>query len=46
MRRLDEDLDSCRQSESLLHVICALGAKYVGTSNLQNKTDTHSDSSL
>ncbi|KAJ5745287.1 hypothetical protein N7520_010469, partial [Penicillium odoratum] len=27
MRRLDEDLDSCRQ-ESLLHIICALGAKF------------------
>ncbi|KAJ5524402.1 hypothetical protein N7494_011052 [Penicillium frequentans] len=28
MRRLDEDVDSCRQSESLLHIICALGAKF------------------
>ena len=27
MQRLDEDVASCRQSESLLHVICALGAK-------------------
>ncbi|KAJ5672943.1 hypothetical protein N7507_002070, partial [Penicillium longicatenatum] len=28
MRRLDEDVESCRQSESLLHIICALGAKF------------------
>lgn len=34
MRRLDEDVDSCRQSELLLHIICALGAKYVNLSFL------------
>ncbi|KAJ5947725.1 hypothetical protein N7466_000740 [Penicillium verhagenii] len=28
MQRLDEDVDSCRRSESLLHIICALGAKF------------------
>ncbi|KAJ5919869.1 hypothetical protein N7454_009704 [Penicillium verhagenii] len=28
MQRLDEDVDSCRKSESLLHIICALGAKF------------------
>jgi hypothetical protein len=27
MQRLDEDVEACRNSESLLHVICALGAK-------------------
>lgn len=27
MQRLDEDLDSCCNNESLLHIICALGAK-------------------
>jgi hypothetical protein len=32
MQRLDDDLDSCCNNESLLHVICALGAKYVSTS--------------
>ncbi|KAJ5108491.1 hypothetical protein N7456_005166 [Penicillium angulare] len=28
MQRLDEDVESCCQSESLLHIICALGAKF------------------
>ncbi|KAJ5676184.1 hypothetical protein N7462_009081, partial [Penicillium macrosclerotiorum] len=27
MQHLDEDLESCRNSESLLHVVCAMGAK-------------------
>lgn len=27
MQKLDEDFETCRQNESLLHVICALGAK-------------------
>lgn len=27
MQRIDEDIGSCRDEESLLHVICALGAK-------------------
>lgn len=27
MQRLDEDLELCRDEESLLHIICALGAK-------------------
>ena len=27
MQRLDEDLEFCRDQESLLHIICALGAK-------------------
>lgn len=46
MRRLDEDVDSCRQSESLLHIICALGAKYVNFSFLEDTTKLHPDSSL
>jgi hypothetical protein len=29
MQRIDEDAVSFRDEESLLHVICALGAKYV-----------------
>ncbi|KAJ5475936.1 hypothetical protein N7475_001665, partial [Penicillium sp. IBT 31633x] len=28
MQRLDEDLESCCNDESLLHIICALGAKF------------------
>ncbi|KAJ5735955.1 uncharacterized protein N7483_001080 [Penicillium malachiteum] len=33
MQQLDEDPESCRQSESLLHVICALGAKFFALNN-------------
>ncbi|KAJ5234742.1 uncharacterized protein N7469_003910 [Penicillium citrinum] len=29
MQRIDEDIGSCRDEESLLHVICALGAKFL-----------------
>ncbi|CAG8374419.1 unnamed protein product [Penicillium salamii] len=29
MQRIDEDLESCRNEESLLHIICALGAKFL-----------------
>ncbi|KAJ5815698.1 hypothetical protein N7474_007475 [Penicillium riverlandense] len=29
MQRLDEDFDTCCNNESLLHVICALGAKFL-----------------
>ncbi|KAJ5365265.1 hypothetical protein N7517_008151 [Penicillium concentricum] len=29
MQRLDEDLESCCNHESLLHIICALGAKFL-----------------
>ncbi|KAJ5206639.1 hypothetical protein N7491_002746, partial [Penicillium cf. griseofulvum] len=29
MQRLDEDLESCCNNESLLHIICALGAKFL-----------------
>ncbi|KAJ5708823.1 hypothetical protein N7493_010157 [Penicillium malachiteum] len=33
MQQLDEHPESCRQSESLLHVICALGAKFFALNN-------------
>ncbi|KAJ5823869.1 hypothetical protein N7447_006209 [Penicillium robsamsonii] len=29
MQRLDEDLESCCNNESLLHIVCALGAKFL-----------------
>ncbi|CAI7596646.1 unnamed protein product [Penicillium bialowiezense] len=34
MQRLDEDLEFCRDEESLLHIICALGAKFLALDTL------------
>ncbi|KAJ5334027.1 uncharacterized protein N7506_007810 [Penicillium brevicompactum] len=34
MQRLDEDLEFCRDEESLLHIICALGAKFLALDHL------------
>ncbi|KAJ5770523.1 uncharacterized protein N7511_002574 [Penicillium nucicola] len=33
MRRLDEDFEACCNDESLLHIVCALGAKFLALDN-------------
>ncbi|KAJ5684534.1 uncharacterized protein N7477_000879 [Penicillium maclennaniae] len=41
MQQLDQNLERYRNSESLLHVICALGAKYIMWSDSKSYADSY-----